>query len=79
MAFIASHPSFHIFRRFASLRARILLSKQDRLVELEKQLERIDRDEVKPLFLSSIRRDKNDERKKILKDIDIALAEYGMV
>ena len=56
---------------------RLLLIKQDKLVQLEKQLERIDRDETSPLFVGSIRYDRSVEREHVLSEIDMALADYG--
>jgi len=44
---------------------------------LEKQLEKIDREEVVLLSLGSSRRDTNNKRSSILSEIDAALADYG--
>lgn len=49
------------------------------MVILEKQLERIDREETAALFLGSSRCDKNTERSSVLSNIDAALAEYGVL
>ncbi|MCJ1236843.1 hypothetical protein MMC14_004825 [Varicellaria rhodocarpa] len=73
---IGSDDSFQIYRRFSILRTRLLLQKQDRLSLLEKELERIDEEEIAPLFLGSVRFDRNIERQKVLSDIDDALADY---
>ena len=54
-----------------------MLCKQDHLSDLERQLEQIDRDESKILFLGSLRRDQNLERKRVLHEIDDALTKYG--
>ncbi|KAH7349784.1 hypothetical protein B0T11DRAFT_289885 [Plectosphaerella cucumerina] len=75
-ALVAAHPSFHICRRFLSLRARLLLSKQDKLVLLEQELEDIDRNEASPLFLGCQRRDTNQSRHSVLESIDTAMADY---
>ncbi|KAI4194486.1 MAG: hypothetical protein LQ350_007737 [Teloschistes chrysophthalmus] len=75
-AFIASHPSFHVFRRFCRVRARLLLIKQDELSLLEGQLDEIDAREDKDLFLGNRRRDKNSERKEILSKLEQNLASY---
>ncbi|KAF2495500.1 hypothetical protein BU16DRAFT_561784 [Lophium mytilinum] len=75
-ALISSHPYFQICRRFSALRARMLLHKQDKLSQLEEQLEQIDREEPKVLFLGSYRRDSNPARKQVLENIDAALADY---
>ena len=76
-ALIGSNDSFQICRRFSILRTRLLLEKQDRLSLLEKELERLDKEEIAPLFLGSIRFDRNKERLQVLSDIDTALADYG--
>ncbi|KAK3385190.1 hypothetical protein B0H63DRAFT_180145 [Podospora didyma] len=75
-ALIASHDSFHLCRRFSNLRARLLLLKQDTLSLLEKQLEKIDREEAALLSLGSSRDDANEDRKSVLAKIDAALADY---
>ncbi|KAK8880192.1 hypothetical protein PGQ11_001486 [Apiospora arundinis] len=75
-ALISSHSAFHVFRRFRILRVRLLLSKQDELSALEKQLNDVDRKEKKPLFLGALRSDANSERRRLLSNIDVALAEY---
>ena len=76
-ALIASHTSFHVCRRFLRIRARLLLLKQDELSLLESQLDRIDHEETRELFLGNRRRDKNPERKEILMKLEVALASYG--
>lgn len=76
-ALLGCHPSFHVCRRFLGLRARLLLHKQDSLAVLESQLNRIDRDERRLLFLGNLRRDTNDERRNVLRQIDLELADYG--
>ncbi|KAM6487649.1 hypothetical protein HDV62DRAFT_350364 [Trichoderma sp. SZMC 28011] len=75
-ALVASHNSFHICRRFSTLRTRLLLLKQDRLSILERQLEKIDRNEKAMLSLGSCRVDKNEDRRVVLTEIDDALADY---
>ncbi|KAL7934282.1 hypothetical protein V8C35DRAFT_39002 [Trichoderma chlorosporum] len=75
-ALVASHHSFHLCRRFSTLRTRLLLLKQDKLTILERQLEKIDRDEVAKLSLGSCRADSNEERHAVLAKIDDALADY---
>lgn len=76
-ALLGAHDSFQIYRRFANLRTRILLLKQDYLSILEERLETLDREEAAPLFLGSSRLDRNAEREKVLKEIDEALSSYG--
>ncbi|RYP69873.1 hypothetical protein DL771_005816 [Monosporascus sp. 5C6A] len=75
-ALIASHDSFQVYRRFTRLRSRLHLIKQDKLSRLEKQLDKLDRDEDVHLFLGSCREDDNLERQTTLAQIDKALAEY---
>ena len=76
-ALIGTHSSFFMCRRFSTLRARLLLQKQDRIAELEHQLQHIDEEELQPLFLGSLRRDRNQGREKVLAQIDVALQDYG--
>jgi hypothetical protein len=76
-ALIAAHPAFQAWRRFTRIRTRLLLTKQDRLAKLEKCLDDIDRNEISPLFLRCMRIDGNEERQKVLADIDEALNDYG--
>ncbi|KAK6853664.1 hypothetical protein PG995_010476 [Apiospora arundinis] len=75
---ISSHPSFFAFRRFAALRARMILRKQDRLAQLEGQLEEIDRHEPNPIYRCSYRRDKNPQRIKLFEELDLVMAQYGV-
>lgn len=44
---------------------------------LEGRLLQIDLNERRSLFLGSMQRDNNVERKKVLEEIDVALAAYG--
>ena len=75
-------PNFRIYRRFGWLHNRVLLHCQDELVELEEELERLDRfdslnDDRK---LLSRRRDDaidNARRKHLLLKIEEKLASYG--
>ncbi|KAE8142049.1 hypothetical protein BDV38DRAFT_295814 [Aspergillus pseudotamarii] len=75
-ALIASHESFQVYRQFSYLRTRLLLDKQDRLAQLEDKLRDIDQNEQHPLFLSSSRLDRNEARKAVLAEIDVALSDY---
>jgi hypothetical protein len=74
---ISSHESFFVARRFLSVRARLLLLKQNRVVELESKLHKIDRDEDRPLFLGSCQRDQNTDRAKVIAELDEALEDLG--
>ena len=64
-------------RRFSVVRARLLLFKQQRVVVLEKQLEELDRQESRPLYLGSFQEDASAPRLQVLRDLDKALADYG--
>ena len=77
-ALIASRTSFHVWRRFLRVRARLLLLKQDEVCVLESQLDRLDREETRELFLGNSRRDQNLKRKEILTKLDVALSSYGV-
>ncbi|KAI9779800.1 MAG: hypothetical protein M1816_003336 [Peltula sp. TS41687] len=76
-ALFNADPGFCIFRRFGNLYARSLLLKQDKLLELEAQLNELDANEDRQLYLKSRRYDGNPERKDLLEQIDIALHSYG--
>ncbi|KAL9632396.1 MAG: hypothetical protein Q9164_005348 [Protoblastenia rupestris] len=75
-ALIGSHSSFHVFRRFLRTRARILLLKQDEISSLESQLDRVDHEETRELFLGNARRDMNPERKVLLAKLEVAFSSY---
>lgn len=77
-ALIGSHASFHVCRRFLRARARLLLLKQDEVSLLESQLDHIDHEEERDLFLGNSRRDKDPERKETLGKLDAALSSYGV-
>lgn len=77
-ALIASHASFHVCRRFLRARARLLLLKQDEVSLLESQLDQIDHEEERDLFVGNSRRDKNPKRKETLGKLDTALSNYGV-
>ncbi|ODM21461.1 hypothetical protein SI65_02305 [Aspergillus cristatus] len=75
-AHIAADESSQIYRRFSTLRTRLLLSKQDSLSVLENKLDKIDRGEKCKVFLGSRRRDRNQERHNVLLQIEAELAGY---
>jgi hypothetical protein len=74
---MAAHSAFNIFRRFSNIRTRLLLLAQDRIVNLEEQLMRIDQAEKSPLFLASSREDRNSERDLVISQLYTCLEEYG--
>ena len=75
--FLSSQTGLQNFRRFRTLRMRMLLLKQDRISRLEEQLNEIDRSEPAVLFLGNCRRDKNEHRESVLKKLDDAFSDYG--
>jgi hypothetical protein len=46
-------------------------------VQLEKELDKLDREETRPLFLVNYPRDQNIERAKVINQVEIELAKYG--
>ncbi|KAF8543351.1 hypothetical protein BDD12DRAFT_234760 [Trichophaea hybrida] len=78
-AFINADPTFAIFRRFGTLRARSLLHKQAELCDLEAKLATIDMAETRQVYLSSWRLDGNEQRKDLVRSIDEKLAEYDLL
>ena len=44
---------------------------------LESQLAEVDKQETSGISLGTFRRDRNDERKRLLASLDVALAQYG--
>jgi len=53
------------------------LIKQDEIVRLEEQLDRIDREERHDLFLGCQRKDTNEERRRVVQELSASLPEYG--
>lgn len=76
-ALISAYEGWFICRRFKRLRIRLLLTKQDQLFVLEQQLDQIDEVEMRPLFLGSMRCDRNNARQQVLSEIQTALNDYG--
>jgi len=68
-----------VCRRFSAMRARLLLIKQDHLSILEAQLQEVDRQEPRRLFLGNLRRDNNLERKRLMGEFETVLKDYGMI
>ncbi|KAF2005156.1 hypothetical protein P154DRAFT_571370 [Amniculicola lignicola CBS 123094] len=75
-AFVASDPSFAIARRFSYLHARNVLYRQDRLADLEAQLQELDENEQTQWYLSSRRDDGNSLRAQLLSRLGDELREY---
>ncbi|KAL4906197.1 hypothetical protein BDW74DRAFT_151477 [Aspergillus multicolor] len=76
-ALISEHSPYLLCRSFKRLRARILLFKQDKLCQLESKLDILDKDEKCAFFLSSVRRDRNSDRRALMSEIEVCLADYG--
>lgn len=74
---LGAHVAFSISRRFSVLRSRLLLIKQDHVSLLESQLDKLDQSENRPIFLASLRRDRNGERGAVMRELDAALKDYG--
>jgi hypothetical protein len=77
-ALIGQDVAFQVSRRFSIATSRLLLRKQDTVLQLEQKLADLDKSEPRPLFLASLRRDKNAEREEVLQNLDAALADYGI-
>ena len=73
-----SDKAFVVFRKFGYLHARVLLQKQDHIVELESKLEEIDNNESNDFFLNTRRMDENQARQTVLTELEKQLPEYGM-
>jgi hypothetical protein len=57
----------------------MLLLKQDKLSVLEHELDKVDQQEKSLLFLGTTRYDGNEDRLKLLSEIDTCLADYGQM
>ncbi|UPK95374.1 hypothetical protein LCI18_006309 [Fusarium solani-melongenae] len=78
-ALLSSDPDFTIFRCFARLHTRVLLHKQDDLIELEQKLDQLDlsQSQANPYLLTTNRRrEANKDRQELLGKIEEKLKEY---
>jgi hypothetical protein len=79
--FVASDNDFFFLRRFGTLHARVLLSLQDQLVELEQRLKDLDTKAAEKTapdqHNGSFRLDKVVERSQTIRDIQTKLKEYS--
>ncbi|CAG8976205.1 hypothetical protein HYALB_00011136 [Hymenoscyphus albidus] len=69
-------PEFAIFRRFGLPRTRVLLYKQDELVELETRLLKLDNEEQIPYHLCPRRSNPSAVQKALVAEIETKLREY---
>jgi hypothetical protein len=76
-AFLTLDKNFAIVRCFNTLHMRVLLDYQDRLAELEEQLNDCDDNEGVQLNLCSRRQDSNPRRREILDRLKQELKDYG--
>ena len=58
---------------------RLLLLSQDKITQLEEELDQIDSDESSSLFLGCSRLDKNTKRQAVLAKLQEALSVYGKI
>lgn len=75
-ALLSTHPAFFVFRRFGRVRMRLLLLKQNEVLALQEDLDKLDEKETNRLSLSCFRRDSNCERQQILERLTKSLEEY---
>jgi hypothetical protein len=79
--FLDSSEEFMLYRRFGYLQSRVILNKQDQLRELEKRLDREDKDDALVDYQLLMCRDKDERenrpRVKLLADIEKCFKEYG--
>jgi hypothetical protein len=64
-------------RRFRIVRMWMLLLKQNKIAQLEEELNKIDREEEAELWLGSWRKDRNACRKDVLARLDETFSDYG--
>jgi hypothetical protein len=81
-AFQSSDSEFSVYRRFGTLRNRVLLHRQHELAKLEEKLFDLDKSDYKnhPHRIQSIRKDQADtesERTNLIETIDAKLKDYG--
>ena len=78
--FLDSSEEFMLYRRFGYLQSRIILNKQDQLRELEKRLDREDRDDAildrHLLMCRDKDKTENRPRVKLLTEIEKCFKEY---
>lgn len=89
-AVLQCDPNFPVYRRFKTLRHRVILHRQQELVQLERQLNDLDREDAehRPYRIRSLEWDhqvatregkSRSEREEIIDEIDSKLKQYGAV
>lgn len=81
-AVVNSDPNFRVYRRFGTLRNRVMFYRQHEIAKLEEKLQEMDKadDQAHPYRNQSIRKDKADpesERQALMDEIDQKLEHYG--
>lgn len=76
-SFLGQYPEMQSFRRFGTVRMRLVLAQQDKITLLEQELSEIDKSEDRELWLGSMRRDKNGRRTDVLGQMNQELKLYG--
>jgi hypothetical protein len=81
-AFQNSDPNFRIYRRYGTLRNRVILYRQQELAIMEKELSDLDKedDEAKNGKTASYKKDRADpesQRLKLIGEIETKLKQYG--
>lgn len=72
-----AHLAFNVLRRFFVIQAQLLFFKQQRMTMLEKQLEKLDLQNLRLLYFDSFQTNANVLRRKVFKDFDKALRDYN--
>ena len=77
---MASDDDFFVIRKFGEVAARVLLRMQDRIVQLEANLQEQDRISVRHgLHNGTFRKEKNLSRDRIMDELTLRLSEYRML
>ena len=82
-ACINADVNFRVYRRFGTLRNRVILHRQQELAKLESQLNELDAEDSRNYKhrITSIRRDKEDpesRRQPLIDEIDRKIVHYGI-
>jgi hypothetical protein len=82
-ALLNSDSDFPVYRRFGTLRSRVILHRQHELAKLEEQLMELDKEDSKshPHRIQSVRKDEADtgsQRSILVDTIELKLKNYGI-